>query len=55
MNGREQAQDQLKASENGFDGFRTLSDWNENMDDVKDQYTNIGEYFKAQIDYYIGN
>ena len=49
MEGRQDAKVQLAATENGFDGFMVLSDWTENVHDIKSSFESFGEYFRSKL------
>jgi hypothetical protein len=53
MQGRQQAQDMLDASEQGFNGFETLQEWSKNYDDLQKDYSNFGQYYKAVLKSYL--
>ena len=50
MEGRQDAQDQLNAEKNGFNGFMALSEWNEDHEGVQSLYKNFEDYFRAKFE-----
>ena len=50
MEGRQDAQDQLNAYKNGFNGFMALSEWNEDHEGVQSTYKSFEAYFRAKIE-----
>ena len=49
MKGRQDAKNQLEAAKNGFNGFMTLEEWNENAQDVRSKYSTFMDYFTEKL------
>jgi len=55
MQGRQDAKDQLEATQQGFNGFQLVEDWHSDEEGVKSEYTTFGKYFRSKLDAFLGN
>ena len=45
MQGRQDAKDMLEATEHGFNGFKLLEEWEENLNDEQGKYQDWQDYY----------
>ena len=53
VQGRDQVKDFLAASEQGFNGFKTLQEWAANEDDLHETFDSFTDYYKATLKSYL--
>ena len=53
MQGRQDAKDMLEATEHGFNGFKLLEEWEENLNDEQSKYQDWQDYYYSVLKSYL--
>ena len=49
MQGRQDANDMLEATKHGFNGFKLLEEWEENLNDEQSKYQDWQDYYYSVL------